>query len=191
MKPWPLAVRPEELRAIRRAFRRVLPSVLVGDGSEGLGSVPEGRRSELRPYREALLLPSPPPTGPPDVDGPLGGAILIPRPLGVVGYSYRPRFQSPEGGGETTSSHDDFSERWPPYIAPRKEESGSPQLASLFQHEPTTGTFPGLWSYLDRLAESPRGNGRSRVPIAPLHDSIRLVRAPLESWSPSGPGFVM
>src|ERR1700682_5177208 len=63
MKPWPLAVRPEELRAIRRAFRRVLPSVLVGDGSEGLGSVPEGRRSELRPYREALLPPSPPPTG--------------------------------------------------------------------------------------------------------------------------------
>ena len=63
MKPRPLAVRPEELRAIRRAFCRVLPSVLVGDGSEGRGSVPEGRRSELMPCREALLLPSPPPTG--------------------------------------------------------------------------------------------------------------------------------
>src|SRR5512135_979505 len=63
MKPRPLAVRPEELRAIRRAFCRVLRLVLVGDGSEGRGSVPEGRRSELMPCREALLLPSPPPTG--------------------------------------------------------------------------------------------------------------------------------
>src|SRR5512135_1874179 len=89
MKPRPLAVRPEELRAIRRAFCRVLRLVLVGDGSEGMGSVPGGRRSELMPCREALLLPSPPPTGATLRGRPPRGAILIPRPLGVVGYSSR------------------------------------------------------------------------------------------------------
>ena len=43
MKPRPLAVRPEELRAIRRAFCR---ATRLGDGSEGsrIGLGPSGRR---------------------------------------------------------------------------------------------------------------------------------------------------
>ena len=45
-----------------------------------------GDRSGCRVARP-FFCPPRPQRGPPDVDGPLGGAILIPRPLGVVGYS--------------------------------------------------------------------------------------------------------
>src|SRR5512132_4439446 len=86
MKPRPLAVRPEELRAIRRAFCRGLPSVLGEMAPRAWDRSPRaGDRSGCR-FARPFFCPPRPQRGPPDVDGPLGGAILIPRPLGVVGY---------------------------------------------------------------------------------------------------------
>src|SRR5262249_56946548 len=80
MKPRPLAVRPEELRAIRRAF---CPHHL-GDRSGGSRMARGRGAAEGRPvHRPGLLLISTPPTGATSRRRPPRGTFLIPRPLAV------------------------------------------------------------------------------------------------------------
>src|SRR5215472_10594833 len=95
-----MAVRPEELRAIRRASsdRRDRAGVYERELRTAFAEPPGSCLCRLRARALVFIKPRPP-TGATSRRGPPRGAFLIPRPLAEVGYchahSWRPLFSSP------------------------------------------------------------------------------------------------